>query len=398
MFDVDLLKKSKEERVKFFKEYTIQHPKFTKVKDEVIKEINSSDYNIIMVIGPSRIGKSRLVGELIFEYLKNMEEEIRLNPGIIPISGMELPNPDLSRFNWKDFYFRVLTALKDPLIDEKIDIENEIIRKEPKKYLKPFRKDTAPELRISIESAFRNRKTRAFLIDEAQHFFKVGGGSEALNVQFNSIKSLSNMTSSKFVMFGTYDLNQVINLDGQLTSRVKEVHFPRYDVRNREDAKFFKSVVYTLQKVIPVEEEPNFLDHTQYLYNFSIGCIGLLKQWLERALSDALSSSDKTITIEHLERNSLNQKKILTLAREAIKGESDFIEKEEDRIELQEILYGSVKKSGSQKKEDDKSTDKGKHKRSKPGQRNPHRDQVGTVREDESDFSEIAKENSIGEK
>ncbi|KOP79917.1 TniB family NTP-binding protein [Cytobacillus solani] len=383
MFDIHLLKKPKEERINFFKEYTIQHPRFTEVKSEVIKEINSSDYNIIMVIGPSRIGKSRMVMELISEFLKSMEEEIILNPGIIPISGMELPNPDLSRFNWKDFYFRVLTALKEPLLNEKIDITNEIIRKEPKKYLKPFRKDTAPELRISLESAFRNRQTRAFLIDEAQHFFKVGGGSDALNVQFNSIKSLSNMTSSKFVMFGTYDLNQVINLDGQLTSRVKEVHFPRYDVRIREDAKYFKSVVYSLQKVIPLEEEPNFLDHTQYLYNFSIGCIGLLKQWLERALSDALNAGDKTITIEHLERNSLNQKKVLTLAKEAIRGEGDFLEKEEDKKELQEILYGSATISGSQEKENGKSTSsKGERKRSKPGQRNPHRDKVGTVKND----------------
>ena len=43
------------------------------------------------------------------------------------------------------------------------------------------------------------RKTKALLIDEAQHFFDVGT-SVKMQKQFNSIKSLSNMANTKMVV------------------------------------------------------------------------------------------------------------------------------------------------------------------------------------------------------
>jgi hypothetical protein len=382
-FDLSLLKESDQKRKDFFKKYTVIHPKFVQVKKAVLEEIHSSNYNVIMVIGPSRIGKSRLIGEIIDDVEAEMKKEMNENRGIIPIAGMELPNPDLRKFNWKDFYFRVLTKLKEPMINDKIDIERNS-KGEKKKPINPTDPGTAPELRRSIERAFDNRETKAFLIDEAQHFFSIGGGSTALETQFNSIKSLSNMAGTKFVMFGTYGLNSVINLDGQLTSRVLEIHFPRYDVRIKEDEKLFKSIVYSFQKVIPVEVEPNLLEHTKFLYDYSIGCVGLLKQWLERCLSDALNKGEKTITLENLKKNALNLKKLKTLAREAIDGERDFLEKEEDKKELEEMLYNMVPNDEEAEYEDNKVKNTNtKHRSSngrlKPGQRNPGRDEVGNV-------------------
>lgn len=380
-FDIQLLNAPNKTRKKFFREYTIIHPKFVQVKKDVLDEIHSSNYNVIMVIGPSRIGKSRLIEEIIDEIEADLEKEMHENKGIIPIVGMELPNPDLRKFNWKDFYYRVLTRIPEPMIDDKIDIDT-ISKGEKKKLVSPTNPGTAPELRRSIESAFRNRETKALLIDEAQHFFKIGGGSAALETQFNSIKSISNMAGTKIVMFGTYDLNQVINLDGQLTSRVLEIHFPRYDIRKKEDAKAFKSVVNTFQKVMPVEEEPNLVEHINFLYDYSIGCIGLLKQWLERCLSDALNSGEKTITIDNLKRNALNIKKVKTLAREAIYGEIDFLEKEEDIKELKELLRDKTAiVNGEESNENKNTTSKNSSKNTnhKPGRRKAHRDKVGIV-------------------
>lgn len=377
-FDLELLKASNEERVNFFKEYTFVHPKFLEVKNQAIDEISSGNYNVIMIIGPSRVGKSRLVNEIIAEIEGSMKEEMYLNRGIIPIAGMELPNPDLRKFNWKDFYYRVLTELQEPMLDNKVDIENTIIGKKAKENINPTNSGTAPELRRSIEKAFKNRETKAFLIDEAQHFFSIGGGSTALETQFNSIKSLSNMAGTRFVMFGTYHLNPVINLDGQLSSRVLEIHFPRYDYRKKEDKKQFRSAVYSLQKVIPLEEEPNLIEHKKYLYEYSIGCIGLLKQWLERCLTDALNSGDKTITLEHLRRNALSIKKIRTLINEAYFGEQQFLEREEEQKEVKTFLFGTKEEiEGITKDENENQNKNNNTKRLKPGQRKPHRDQVG---------------------
>src|SRR5699024_8039557 len=164
--------------------------------------------NIIMVVGPSGVGKSRLFSATMLSVLKDMEEETEKDRSIIPISGIELPNPDLGKFNWKDFYYRVLSSLRDPLIDYKIDVTD--IEKKNRKNKKsnsnnPLNANTAPELRRSIESAFFNRKTKALLIDEAQHFFKINsekrGNSEQKKRKFNSIKSLSTMNTTKIDLY-----------------------------------------------------------------------------------------------------------------------------------------------------------------------------------------------------
>lgn len=370
-FDLELLNKSKEEREKYFNDYTINHPIMKNVLMEIKNEIYTGSQNIIMVVGPSGVGKSRLFHAVADSILRDMSVEVEADKGIIPIAGIELPNPDLGKFNWKDLYYRLLTALKEPLIDFKKDVEK-------------FKKDiqlsgkatgTAAELRRSLEKAIYYRKNKALLIDEAQHFFKINtykhGESEINQSQFNSIKSLANMSNTKIVLFGTYNLNAVFNLDGQLSRRVKEVHFPRYDYANKDDVRNFKSIILTFQKLLPVEKEPDLIKHSQYLYEHSVGCTGILKNWLQRCLSDALERDENTITLEILKRNALKTKKVLTLANEAISGEEDFMDNKKDIELLKSLLGTKLETSNEQPKE---------KKKVQPGVRSPKRDTVGELK------------------
>ncbi|MCM3358647.1 TniB family NTP-binding protein [Psychrobacillus sp. MER TA 171] len=370
LFNEDLLTKSKEEREKFFNDYTVSHPKMKQVLDELVSEISKGPHNIIMVVGPSGVGKSRLFFATLYTMLKNMAVEIELDKSIIPITGIELPNPDLGKFNWKDFYYRVLSSLNEPLIDYKIDIN---LLKTMKNSFTASIPSTAAAMRRSIENAFLYRKTMALLIDEAQHFFNINaekrGDSEKNQRQFNSIKSLANMSNTKIVLFGTYDLNAVINLDGQLSRRVKELHFPRYDYTIEKDKKSFQSILLTFQKLLPVHEEPDLILHAEYIYENSIGCAGILKNWLHLCLSDAIEKEEKTITYANLKKNTLQTKKLLTLANEAIIGELVFKESNADKDKLKALL-------GTKKDEEQVKTTKNK---STPGKRKPERDNVGLV-------------------
>ncbi|AST93228.1 hypothetical protein BC6307_19175 [Sutcliffiella cohnii] len=153
LFDLELLYASNDEKLKFFQEYTLAHPNFMKVKNEVIKEIKEQNYNIIMVIGPSRIGKSRMLLEIIDEINEEMHKEMSQNQSIIPVSGMELPNPDSRKFNWKDFYKRVLLAMSEEMVDHKVNL-NDLMNKKKSKRISPFDSNTSPELRQSLERVF----------------------------------------------------------------------------------------------------------------------------------------------------------------------------------------------------------------------------------------------------
>lgn len=171
LYEEDLLTRSKEEREKFFNDFTVSHPKMKQVLVELKNEIYKGSQNIIMVVGPSGVGKSRLFFSTIQSVLNDMKEELELDKSIIPISGIELPNPDMGKFNWKDFHYRALSSLNEPLIEYKINVNN--LKNRNKNSLNLQSRGTAAELRRSIENAFFYRKTKAYLIDEAQHFFKI---------------------------------------------------------------------------------------------------------------------------------------------------------------------------------------------------------------------------------
>jgi hypothetical protein len=367
-FNEELLSESKEKRLDFFNNYTVSHPKLEHALIELKKAIYSPEkFNVIMIVGPSGVGKSRLFEQTLKSVYKDMAEEMERDKSIIPITGIELPNPDLGKFNWKDFYYRVLSSLNEPLIDYKIDIQR-VLEQTHKKKISTQRAETAPELRRSLENAFLYRKTMALLIDEAQHFFDVGTAVKVQR-QFNSIKSLSNMANTKIVLFGTYDLNAVINLDGQLSRRVYEIHFPRYDYSKTNEIKMFQNMLFSFQKALPLEEEPNLVKYHEYIYENSIGCAGIVKNWLQRCLSDAIDNNDKTITVENLEKNALNTKKLLTLAKEARIGELSFLESKEERDELKTLL--------GIKDNTEKTTKQRRKGNLTPGRRNPERDAVG---------------------
>lgn len=371
LFEEDLLNNTKEERIKFFENFTVSHPIMKETLKELLEEIYGGSQNIIMVVGPSGVGKSRLFYATLRAVIKDMEEEMKEDKSIIPITGLELPNPDLGKFNWKDFYDRVLTSLKEPLVGYKIDIN--LLNAGNKKKIYGRNATTAAALRQSVESAFYHRKCKAILIDEAQHFFSLNqrsfGNSEINQRQFNSIKSLANMSNVKIVLFGTYDLNAVFNLDGQLSRRVKEIHFPRYRFEIEEDQDNFYSIVLTFQKLLPLKKEPKLTEYFDYLYESCIGCTGILKDWLQRCLIEAIDNSEETITLKNLKKNALQTKKLITLANEAIDGEYAFKYNYAEIAELKDLL--GIEKTNSKAKLKTNTS---------PGKRKPHRDRIGEIK------------------
>jgi hypothetical protein len=107
------------------------------------------------------------------------------------------------------------------------------------------------------------------------------------------------------VLVGTYELLGLTNLSAQLSRRTVEVHFGRYLATVDKDRLAFKSVLLTFQRQLPVSEEPDLVGLWERLYEGSLGCVGVLKSWLNRALADAIAHEATTITRRHLDRQAL---------------------------------------------------------------------------------------------
>jgi len=280
-FPPEILNQPTSARVAYFVGYTMAHPKLVEVAQKLMHSIEQpAGASLIFIFGPTGVGKSTLLRRVSQKITQAALPQMEIEPGYIPIAGIEAVAPELGNFDWKDFYYRALIALQEPMIDNKINYSS-----------------TKLKLRFALEQALRHRQTDAFYVDEAQNLGKVASGRK-LRDQVDCIKSLANIGKSRFLLSGTYELLMLRNLSGQLTRRSIDIHFPRYRAEFDQDVRAFKSVVQTFQRYLPLAEAPDLLGCWDFCYERSIGCVGILKDWLSRTLNAVLETDENALTLK----------------------------------------------------------------------------------------------------
>lgn len=311
------------DRVAYFQRYTMPHRKLREAAAKLIHSIRQpAGSSLIFVFGPSGVGKSTLLTKVSQELTKTALSEMDIDKGYIPIAGIEASAPEFSNFDWKDFYVRALQALREPMIEKKVN-----------------RTDSKLKLRLALESALKNRRPDAFFVDEAQNLGKIVSGRKLLD-QTDCIKSLANISQTQFVLCGTYELLVLRNLSAQLCRRSTDIHLPRYYAESSDDQKAFQAVVKTFQSYLPLPDMPNLLEHWEFCYERSIGCVGILKDWLTRTLSAVLEESKdaKTLTIKDLEQHAWSTNQCLIMLKEAREKEKELEDTQETDNGLRNAL------------------------------------------------------------
>jgi hypothetical protein len=199
------------------------------------------------------------------------------------------------------------------------------------------RSASAPALRWVQEQCLRQRRVGVCLIDEAQHLQRLASGRRLLD-QMDTLKSLAATTGTMHVLVGTYELLGLTNLSAQLSRPTVEIHFGRYRATVDKDRLAFKSVLLTFQRQVPVSEEPDLVGLWERLHEGALGCVGVLKSCLKRALADAIAHEVTTITRRHLDRQALPTRTRLNLAREITEGEAVLREDPKGRDQLRSLL------------------------------------------------------------
>lgn len=232
-------------------------------------------------------------------------------------------------------------------------------------------KVVAPALGRALENALIHRHPDVFFVDEAQHFGKMASGYK-LQDQLDCLKSVANMTGILHCLLGTYELLTFRNLSGQLSRRSVDIHFRRYCADNPEDVQAFKSVLLTFQQQMPLAEAPDLVSDWEYFYERTLGCVGILKNWLTRALKDALDREAATVILKDLQKRAWSVAQCQRMFKEIQEGERQLSETETDVQNLRSAL-GLGTKPIALPEETPKTT----RLPGKVGKRKPKRDPIG---------------------
>jgi hypothetical protein len=88
---------------------------------------------------------------------------------------------------------------------------------------------------------------------------------------------------------------------GKLNRRSLDVHFPRYRAESASERQVFINMLQSFAHHMPLAEPPDLAANWELLYERSVGCVGILKQRLMRALYSVLRCGGKTIARKDLE-------------------------------------------------------------------------------------------------
>jgi hypothetical protein len=225
------------------------------------------------------------------------------------------------------------------------------------------------DLSYAAEQALRHRRPPVVFVDEAQHLGRVASGRR-LSDQLDVMKAIANRTGTVHVLLGTYELLAFRNLSAQLSRRCLDLHFQRYRADSAADRQIFQNVLLTFQKQLPFANTdlPAMWD---FLYERSIGCVGILKEWLVRASVRAIRHSAVALTGEHLEATALSISQCEKILAEAREGETRLNDSEDAKFRFRTLL-GIERRDAPA----DQNPAPQSRRTAKVGQRSPQRDPI----------------------
>jgi len=349
---------SLEEKKALFTAVTITHHQLEVVHDKILRAVRQpAGFSFVLVHGPTGVGKTRMMESLagqVRDLLLQPRSQASslslapygLSPVPIPVLVIEADPPDKSAFNRGYFYRTVLTLLGEQTYPQQMHVDIHAEAAPPKRRRMSraaTESNDVPELREGAVAAMYQHGVRVIFLDEAHHLLMARSGTQGstLQEQLEWLKSLSK-TGILYILVGTYDLFNFGKLNGQIGRRCLPVHFPRYQLEREADCVEFQTALLELLRRVPLtcEAERWVTDHWLYFYECSVGCIGVLKDWLLRAVSTALDDGLTRLSLDCVQDHALPIDIYRQMALDAYEGEQRLNHTASNREHVWRLLQG----------------------------------------------------------
>ena len=291
--------------------------------------------SVVLVYGPNGVGKTTLCIKAQQTLTERFINDLTADPGRIPVASVEAMAPESGNFSWKDHFKVFLAQMDEPLINYKLGaLANTGTPQAHRSRRTPKPRDRHIGMPLDRPSAFATLSLFRLTKPNISQRCHRAGDSDQLDV----IKSIANRSSTVHVLFGTYELLGFRNLSGQLSRRSVDIHFRRYLAEDDKERQVFVNVLRSFEQHLPFPEPPDLAKHWEFLYERSIGCVGILKEWLTKALSMALKQKATTLTVKHLECYAATVAQCDRVLSDVLEGERKLVETAESRSRLRMLL------------------------------------------------------------
>ena len=192
--------------------------------------------------------------------------------------------------------------------------------------------------------------------------------SDAFGVRFTATMSPDWYPTED--MLSPRTTTSMVALSDQLARRSRVVHFPPYDLSDESDLNWFQSIFGQLVAALPFSDpERSWSVLQEHLLDVGVGsagCVGVLKEWLGRALQAALATGVEFVDWERMEQTGLTDVDLFRIAHPIHEYRTA---KRPSRADVERLLGVSRPVAPS--------SGKAGRPRAKPGRRKPVRDPVG---------------------
>jgi AAA domain len=306
-------------RLEAFKAVKVKHPRLDEVDRQVTHPIEEpAGATHLLLYGPSGVGKSTVTKRLTERFVA-----AEPNRAMVPVVWVEARPSDTGVYARLDYYRQVLSALrehaavKDRLMHLALTAPPSRKRVDAIEWL---------EMREAVEYALERLQVKAVVIDEAQHLMQVTAPLRPVD-QLDWLKSMTNRTQALHVLVGPYDLVALRNLSGQAARRGRDLHFPRYHMAHKGERQEFVGALQYFLAHIPLScDVEGLLAQWRWFADWSLGCIGILRDWLVDTVATLLAEGEPALTMDALTAHALEAGQRVRLELEARMGEQQLQE------------------------------------------------------------------------
>ena len=132
--------------------------------------------------------------------------------------------------------------------------------------------------------------------------------------------------------------------DWPVVRRMRDQPFPRYHLDNQKECEEFAGALKSLLECVPLTIDVlALLTRWRWFGEWSLGCVGVLGDWIVETVDALWSAGETVLTVEALTRHALQPDQRARLEMEARTGEYRVARaKAQSELELQQFLGASV--------------------------------------------------------